>query len=90
MPEMLGATVEYRNPDNWLVGAVWADVDRPNTGGWCMRTNRLALRMADAITSGLVYANPVVKVDVNGRSYVHCDDILPAGPIAFVLDELGV
>lgn len=86
--KLIGATVEYRDPDNWLVGAVWSDVDRACTGGWCVRTNDVALRLARAIVAGHVYANPTRRVDINGRSYVEADYVLPCVPIEQALDEI--
>jgi hypothetical protein len=53
----------------------WEGVDRPETGGWAVGPQRaiLAKRLAAAINAGVVCTNPVVKTDVNGKTYVSHD-----------------
>lgn len=87
-PTLLGVTIEYQAPNNWLVEDVWADVDRPCTGGWAVRTGAIALRLANAIAAGKVYPNPQYMIDIRGRSYIGGPDALPPLPLEQALDEI--
>lgn len=58
----------------WNVSPIWADVDRPNVGGYGVGPNRkLAERLKRAIEAGVVYYDAQVKVDVNGATYVQAN-----------------
>ncbi len=59
-----------KRPDGYLVEPVFANVDRPKTGGWVVRTKALAARLEAALRSGVVYERTEVKEDVNGHTYV--------------------
>lgn len=64
-------TVEVKiGPMGVEVSPIWAGVDRPNTGGWIVKDQRTADRLALAISAGAAYKNPTVKVDNDGRTYV--------------------
>ena len=55
----------------WRVTATWdAPVDRPSTHGFVLRNKRTAQRLVNAINAQVVFDDPVIKTDVNGRTYV--------------------
>lgn len=58
------------DPDGWVVGPIWADVDRPHTGGILVRTAKDRDRLTAAYRAGVVHPDPVVRTDVNGQTYV--------------------
>ena len=49
--------------------------DRDDVYAWAIpsKHDALASRLARAVQAGVVLTNPVVKTDVNGRTYVSCD-----------------
>jgi hypothetical protein len=59
--------------DFWYVHPIWADVDRPDTGGWAVKGERMARRLERAVRAGVAFGpGPVeVKTDVNGKTYVN-------------------
>ena len=62
--------------DGICVSPIWDGVDRPCVGGYCVDRNKmsLALRLKKAIESGRCWIrNPVVAVDIYGKSYVSAD-----------------
>lgn len=55
----------------WRVYSTWdAQVDRPSTHAFVLRNEKTARRLVDAINAQVVYADPVIKTDVDGRTYV--------------------
>ena len=55
----------------WRVYATWdAPVDRPSTHGFVLRNKRTAQRLVNAINAQVVFADPVIKTDVLGHTYV--------------------
>lgn len=78
------ATAVYRNdhPDleGWSVKVVWSCdtprlLNRTDGMGWLFGPNhkRLAERLVAAINAGVVFGNPELRTDVNGRTYVSAD-----------------
>lgn len=62
------------------VGAIHVTVttkvtDRDDVYAWAIPSKQeaLASRLARAVRDGAVLTNPVVKTDVNGKTYVSCD-----------------
>lgn len=49
--------------------------DRERVFGWAIppKQEALASRLARAVQAGVVLTNPVVKTDVNGKTYVSVD-----------------
>ena len=57
--------------DRYVVTPVWADVDRPISGGYSCGDNRtLAYRLQLAIEDGAVFDEVEVNTDINGNTYV--------------------
>lgn len=59
--------------DGFSVDPIWANVDRPNCGGYFVPADKPKLieRLRRAMIAGAVYRDPEVKTDVNGKTYVH-------------------
>lgn len=61
---------------SWEVQTIWSSehvaLDRPAGIGFTFGPNHreLAIRLATAITAGVVFTAPEIKRDVNGRTYV--------------------
>jgi hypothetical protein len=64
--ECTGDTAEY-----WEVHPIWADVDRPDVGGWLVRGEKLARRLERAIRAGAALGPAVVMTDIHGQTYVN-------------------
>ena len=47
------------------------DVDRPETHGYVVKDAKMAARLSAAINAGVVFYDPEVRTDVNGRTYVN-------------------
>jgi hypothetical protein len=49
-----------------------APLDRPSTGGFCLKPTHMALakRLVKAIEAGVVYRTPSIERDVYGQTYV--------------------
>lgn len=75
--------------DDWSVHPIWADVDRPNVGGWLVRDERTARRLERALRAGVVYRDPQVHTDVNGQTYVHGTSLVLGRRINADLKRLG-
>jgi hypothetical protein len=67
---------------------VWRGVDRPVTLGWSIPSD-LTPRLVSAILSGAAFKNPVVKRDVEGKTYVDHDCTVTARYMAEDLERLG-
>ena len=72
------ANIEVRNEDGrtvYVVSATWggAAVDRTESHGTCLLNKRVAERLAAAINAGVVFTNPKIATDINGRTYVAAD-----------------
>lgn len=68
----------YSDMDGLHVQVSWSGpeaLDRPSTGGWLFDESqrRTAERLCAAINAGVVYKNPRMVRDVNGRSYVQAE-----------------
>lgn len=68
---IVGVEVKRTDDDLLSVNPIWADVDRPNVGGWAVRNTREANRLTAALLAGVVYDDPRVRLDNAGRTYVH-------------------
>lgn len=61
--------------DGLTVRTFWSGVplDRPQGMGWGLKATpahrNLAARLVAAVNAGVVFRDPVVKTDVNGRTY---------------------
>jgi hypothetical protein len=80
-PTIIDVKVEFTTHDDipgepaysyWSVEPIWSGVDRPNTGGWGLGSEKLSRRLERAIRAGAVCLNPTVATDVNGKTYVSC------------------
>ena len=67
----------YRTEDedipgtSWVVYSHWnAPVDRPQTHSFRLRNKKTAERLVNAINAQAVYADPVIKTDIYGNTYV--------------------
>ena len=65
--------------------------DRERVYGWALspKQGALASRLARAVRDGAVLTNPVVKTDVNGKTYVSCDSQILGRRINADLKRLG-
>lgn len=52
------------------VAPIFANVDRPHTGGWVVTRRSVAERLKAALLSGDAYESTEVVEDVNGKTYV--------------------
>lgn len=75
-------------PGYSTVGPVWADVDRPYTGGWMVR-NAYVPRFVRALKAGVVEINPTVRTDVNGNTFVSAQSTVSAKRMNADLRRLG-
>lgn len=62
---------EMPGHDFWSVHPIWADVDRPDTGGWAVNGEKLARRLERAVRAGVAIGPAAVRTDVNGQTYVN-------------------
>ena len=70
-PTLKEVNIITENDGTLLVQPVWADVDRPNTGGYsCGLSSVLAKRLQRAMIDGVVFDDVEVIIDVNGKSFV--------------------
>lgn len=72
-PVLADVLVEFEDSEyftGWNVAPIWANVDRPNVGGWGLRDEKLARRLERAIRAGAAFTDTTVKVDVDGNTYV--------------------
>jgi hypothetical protein len=58
--------------DHVIVCPVWADVDRPNTGGWIV-AKKYADRLVAAIKAGAACPNPRIVSGPHGKTSVLCE-----------------
>lgn len=56
--------------DGFEVAPIFANVDRPHTGGWVVSRRSVAERLKAALLSGDAYESTEVVEDVNGKTYV--------------------
>lgn len=70
----------YSDMDGLHVQVSWSGpeaLDRPSTDGWLFDESqsqrRTAERLCAAINAGVVFKEPELLVDVNGRSYVQAE-----------------
>lgn len=73
----------------WAVRTHWTGVDRPCTHGFIVSQRRVAERLAQAIKDGAVYANPEVRTDTHGRTYVNATSRVLARKANADLRRLG-
>lgn len=92
-PEIVRVEVERdaeSGPDFWSVSPIWGGgVDRPNTGGYIVKGGRLAARLESAMLAGVVYEDPTVKTDVNGKTYVAASSRILGRTVNADLRRLG-
>jgi hypothetical protein len=69
--EMYACETEDVPGGEWRVYSTWdAPVDRPSTHGFVLGNKRTAQRLVNAINAQVVFDDPVIKTDINGRTYV--------------------
>ena len=74
----------------WRVYSNWdAPVDRPSTHGFVLRNEKTARRLVNAINAQVVFADPVIKTDVDGRTYVQASSRVMAKYANADLKRLG-
>ncbi|MBM4469831.1 hypothetical protein GS982_20545 [Rhodococcus hoagii] len=71
------------------VSPSWHGVDRPDTGGYAVRDRRTADRLVAAIRAGVVYTNPTIVTDVNGKTFVSADRAVYGRTLRADLRRLG-
>lgn len=77
------------------VEAHWeAPVDRPRAHGWLIgphtpAKSALAARLINAINAGVIFPNPVIKTDINGKTYVQASSTILARHMNAELKRLG-
>jgi hypothetical protein len=69
----------------------WPGVDRPQTYGIGINggSRKLAERLVRAIEAGAAYADPEIKTDVNGKTYVQARSLVLARCLNADLRRLG-
>jgi len=72
----------------YTVHPVWRGVDRPDAGGWLV-PKKYVDRLRRAILAGAACPNPVIKTDVDGKTYVHWDLAVMGKYINSDLKKLG-
>jgi hypothetical protein len=73
------AAVAFRDQDpaGWSVSVKWSSTDpasapdRTDGSGWLVNTKALADRLARAVNAGVVFYEPGLHTDVNGKTFVH-------------------
>lgn len=88
-PQILGVETEEHEDGSVSVWTVWADVDRPRTGGYLVKNRKMADRLERAILAGRVWINPAVHIDVNGRSFVSAASAVLGRTLNADLKRLG-
>lgn len=91
---MLPLRVEINEDNSSIhINPIWAGVDRPNTGGWCVpndaKGKKLAKRLAAAIMAGACAKFQKVSTDRNGKTYVSCGHEVIGRRINADLKRLG-
>jgi len=72
----VAVAVDGEGRDYLRVAVTWtvagATLDRPSTGGFGLKLSHRALaeRLVRAINAQAVFANPAIKRDVNGATYI--------------------
>ena len=85
----------HKPPPHWdaddlCVDAVWADVERPDTGGICVGRNpQLAGRLAAAMLAGVAFTDARYAVTTCGVSYVAADSTISGRHLNADLKRLG-
>lgn len=86
------ARIEQKD-DEIVVRGVWtrhsARLDRTDGSGWIVKDMKIASRLAAAINAGVVFPDPKVATDVNGKSYVNADATVLGRVLNADLKRLG-
>lgn len=83
------AVNEVKDADGIHVSPSWHGVDRPDTGGYAVRNQRTADRLKAAMLAGVVYTDPEVVTDVNGKTFVSASRTVLGRRINADLRRLG-
>ena len=76
-PKLLDVKIVTEDDGGYLVQPVWADVDRPISGGYCCGKNRsLAERLYRAMKAGPVFSETTLKTDCNGKTYISANLVI--------------
>lgn len=91
-PSILAVEIKPSNlvrfPGHFSVCTMWSGVDRPSSVGFIL-PEKLALRLARAMEAGVVFTNPKISTDVNGKTYVSSPCAVYSGEMASDLQKLG-
>ncbi len=75
---------------SFVVTPVWSGVDRPDSASWSTGKNRaLAGRLAQAMKAGVVFENPSIMTDVNGKTFVSALSLVRGRALNADLRRLG-
>ena len=75
--------------EGYAVHPVWGGVDRPDTGGWVVKSAKLAERLRKAVMAGAVFSECKVAKDVNGKTYMATNSLVMAKYANADLKRLG-
>jgi len=78
-----------KHPFEWRVSTTWSNVDRPEGTGYIVGNPRLAERLRNAIIAGVVFADPEIKIDKAGKTYVSARSTVLGRMINADLRRLG-
>lgn len=76
-------------PGLFSVHPVWADVDRPDSGGWVVRGRPIARRLEAAIRAGAAVVPTGITTDRAGKTYVQTTSRVMAKYMNADLRKLG-
>lgn len=76
-PKLLDVNIVTEDDGGLLVQPVWADVDRPISGGYCCGLSSvLAERLKRAMIDGPVFSETTLKTDCNGKTYISANLVI--------------
>jgi hypothetical protein len=90
-PVIISTSVTPDPEYGFSVRGVWGgvEVDIPDTPGYLIRDRKLAERLAAAIRAGVVFVDPEVKTNVNGKTYVNARSTVLGRMVNADLRRLG-
>ena len=76
-------------PGYFTVHPIWANVDRPNVGGWGHIPYPLAVRLKAALEAGVALGTTEVRTDIYGETYVNAEHLVSGKRMNADLNRLG-
>lgn len=71
------------------VDPVWSGVDRPDTGGWAVKDQRMADRLTRALYAGVAVRYDGIGTDIDGNTYVLATHLVSGRTMNADLRRLG-